>query len=61
MGYRFVIRRGRRPLHRRRVAFVAPNNEIVFWTEGYNSRAAALEAIGLLKAHAADAPIDDRT
>jgi uncharacterized protein YegP (UPF0339 family) len=46
-GYRAHIRGG--------------NNELMFWTEVYTTKASARHAIDVVKAYAKDAPIYDRT
>lgn len=41
--------------------FKAANNEIIVWSEGYNQKLSAIEAIQLIKIYAEDAPIKDLT
>jgi uncharacterized protein YegP (UPF0339 family) len=40
-----------------RARFYGANGELVWWTEGYTSLAAAHNAISLIRAHAASAPL----
>jgi uncharacterized protein YegP (UPF0339 family) len=42
-----------------RARIVAANGEILFWTEVYTTRASARHACELVKANAANAPIQD--
>jgi uncharacterized protein YegP (UPF0339 family) len=37
------------------------NGKLIFWSETYSSKAGALNAIRLLQAYAASAPVYDRT
>lgn len=41
------------------VAYFKYNGETIFWTEGYSSRASAINAIESIKKNGPDAPVDD--
>lgn len=58
---KLVIKRGRLPLRRYRVLFVADNGEPIMASEGYNRRTDAVHAAVLVRRGAGEATIDDRS
>ena len=43
------------------VAYFKYNGEVIFWTEGYKSKASAINAIESIKKNGPGAPTDDTT
>lgn len=43
------------------VAYFKYNGETIFWTEGYKSKASAINAIESIKKNGPDAPIEDNS
>jgi len=56
MAHKFVIEQNKAGEF---VAKFKYNNEVIFWTEGYASRAGAKNAIESIVEHGPDAPLDD--
>jgi uncharacterized protein YegP (UPF0339 family) len=55
MAHKFVIEQNKAGEY---VAKFKYNNEIIFWTEGYSSRANAQNAIDSIKKNGPDAPVE---
>lgn len=56
MAHKFVIEQNKAGEY---VAKFKYNAELMFWTEGYSSKAAAKNAIESIKKNGPDAPIED--
>ena len=55
MAHKFVIEKNKAGEY---VAKFKYNSEVIFWTEGYSSKAGAQNAIASLKKNGPDAPIE---
>ncbi|HWU74098.1 MAG TPA: DUF1508 domain-containing protein [Sphingomonas sp.] len=55
MAHKFVIEENKA---REYVAKFKYNSEIIFWTEGYSSKASAQNAIDSIKKNGPDAPVE---
>src|SRR6478609_5202589 len=58
MAHKFQIRKNKAGEF---VAYFVYNNEAIFWTEGYSSKASAKNAIESIKKNGPDAEVDDQT
>ena len=58
MAHKFVIEQNKAGEY---VAKFKYNSEVIFWTEGYSSKASAQNAIDSIKTNGPDAPIEDET
>ena len=56
MAHKFVIEQNKAGEY---VAKFKYNSEIMFWTEGYSSKASAQNAIDSIKKNGPDAPVED--
>lgn len=56
MAHKFVIEKNKKGEF---VAKFKYNNEIMFWTEGYASKASAVNAIESIKKNGVDAPTEE--
>jgi uncharacterized protein len=56
MAHKFVIEQNKAGEY---VAKFKYNSELMFWTEGYSSKAAAKSAIESLKKNAPEAPVEE--
>lgn len=59
MAHKFVIRKSDKSGEYR--AYFEYNNEKIFWTEGYSSKASAKNAIESIKKNGPGAPTEDET
>ncbi|AYV47066.1 DUF1508 domain-containing protein [Caulobacter flavus] len=58
MAHKFLIKKNKAGEF---VAYFVYNNESIFWTEGYASKASAKNAIESIKKNGPDAEVDDQT
>ncbi|RDC59301.1 UPF0339 protein [Alteripontixanthobacter maritimus] len=58
MSHRFEVRKNKAGEF---VAYYVYNSESIFWTEGYSSKAGAMNAIKSIKERGADAEVVDTT
>ncbi|PLK24373.1 DUF1508 domain-containing protein [Novosphingobium sp. TH158] len=58
MAHRFEIRKNKAGEF---VAYFCYNNETMFWTEGYASKASAQNAIESMKKNGPGAPVEDKS
>jgi len=56
MAHKFTIKQNKAGEY---VAYFKYNSETMFWTEGYSSRASAVNAIESIKKNGPDAPTED--
>ena len=56
MAHKFVIEQNKAGEYVAKFKF---NNEIIFWTEGYASKAGARNAIDSIKKNGPDAPVEE--
>ena len=56
MAHKFTIKQNKAGEH---VAYFKFNSETIFWTEGYSSRAGAVNAIESIKKNGPGAPIEE--
>lgn len=56
MAHKFTIKQNKAGEH---VAYFKYNGETIFWTEGYSSKAGAVNAIESIKKNGPGAPIED--
>ena len=56
MAHKFTIKQNKAGEH---VAYFKYNAETIFWTEGYSSRAGAVNAIESIKKNGPGAPIEE--
>ena len=58
MAHKFEIKKNKADEY---VAYFKYNGETIFWTEGYKSKASAINAIESIKKNGPDAPVEDNS